>query len=443
MFFLKVLTPEFEPLGTIPREAILELDCARTKNDVGVMTFSMRCVDVPPTWFRRDTVVELWRKPDIAPNSKFTLFCNGVYFLRVVRISENDACECEIEFELNDQISLLDRKVIAWYGVDDVTAGDANVAHQGPDRPIDDIMKSFVRYNMGDWVCDEDNDPELPYVAPGTQGGGPIPPAVDGSLPGNYFDCTDRDWSAYIAFQRMVSDGPGGSVNGEWQILLDSLQQAASTAENQGEVVCFDFVYSPGADTPLEFSTWAGLRGVNRIILNDGVNDVVQNGVAISPDNGSLTEWRLTIDWTEACDLAFAIGGEFGGFPVIAQGAPEEPVAYGPFYPTECLADGNGNTDETTLRNIADAATAGYLGKYILRGDYQEQFGSVFGVNFNYGDRVSIAVGDIVGSAVVTQVRFQWDQGDCEEVISFPLEASIPITDVTGAQLPVGYRGCA
>lgn len=308
------------------------LDYSRKENEVGVAK-----VVLPPIWnisdFMADDQIEIRRSLDSGPE---LLEMETIWFIRHMKFNKK-----RVELTGYDLLSLVNRRIIAYA---------AGTAYTNKTDNADDMMKAFVRENMGSLATDTARI--LPDFA------------------------VDYDLAA----------APSITLEKSYKNLLPALQDICKASEEGGYRVVFDVVWL--AKNTFEFRTYLYARGTDH-------RTGQPQPVIISEDFKNLTNPDIDIDYTSEVNSAYAGGGGTGSERIVKNVKDLVRSARSPFNLCEAFVDSrNTNLDTATaadaaLTSDANAELAVGAPKISFTGNIQDNRGTRYGRDYKYGDRVT------------------------------------------------------
>lgn len=330
-FQLEILTPTLQRVHVVTE--VVQLALIRRVNAIGQGTLTVPRAALNERWLNRDYVLVVWQSIDGATPR---LLDQTAWFLTAY---EEDVDQALLTLELEDSISLLRRRIIAYAAA----SGEAE-----KNGAADDLMKAVVRENMGALVTDA----------------------------ARQFD------SARFGVATNLAAGPAVTLSASREIVLAALQDVAQRAWQEGTYVAFDVVYTPGAG--FEFRTYLNQRGSDR---RSGVGKVL-----IGPQYGNLTGGIVRRDWSREVNAAYAGGqGEESerlvGTAVDAARATQTPWARQEGWSNAYQAKTQAAVDSQAKRMLREG-----LPRRSLRGTFVDTPGLRLGRHVQFGDRVVVDV---------------------------------------------------
>lgn len=402
IYDLRLFTPNGIRIGTLNNA--IEFEYGRQKNNIGVCSILLPGEYYQDVTFTKDSLLEIWRY-DTTRNI-FQLVSGTLWFLRSIRYTYSGQVE-NIELLFEDSITLLNRRIIAWFAVDPIDSGILQYPSNF-NQALDDILKMIFFHNYGPGAA----NPLLNTKAPVLPSSATIPVSVDPILR-----------MKNISQDVYQSRAPIARVEFAWRKMLEAMQDVVSVAESYNTSLWFDIVYTPGTDVnigSLVFKTWTNLRG----------QDLTAD-IRFGPTEGNLDNIILVEDYTNEATFIFAIGEED---PPVEDGISEilnVPIynfASGsnlPFYPIEDVIAASGDVAPKNLDLIESEGRAELARRspvLTLTGDVLQVGQYLFFTHYNYGDLVTTSWKSANFPAEITKYDIKVD--NATEDIRIPLESS-------------------
>lgn len=347
-------------------EGIIEATFGREKNEVGSMEILLPAELYADSDFEIDGQILIYRLNELTNN--FDLIGATKWFVRQIIYSIDQQCVENVQLILEDSMTLLKRRVIAYLqddGLDNRPVG-VNIIE------VDDAMKTIVHYNYSDSV-DGTPDANFPNFASYNPAFG-VPGAVTtiyGSVP-----LRDQHRPFTINIAAFESSGVTVTANYELITVLDALQNLGSLAKTQGQNVWFDMVYNDVTDE-FTFQTWVNRRG----------NDLTESKF-VGPEFSNLINASYTIDATDSCDIVYVSGAGQQALKLI--GAATEGLNENkPFRPIECIVNNTQLDTQTAVDNQAAIEAANRRTEPIIEGEILNIPGTRLFSDMQYGDVIS------------------------------------------------------
>lgn len=390
----------FKPDGTLLGVGLTEyssIDYQRSQNEVG--TFELI---LPPYWLDlgldADYVLEIYR--EIYPG-QFILDGDTCWFIRRIEVEYDENNNLKVTIGGHDTMGLLARRIVAWAAPDDTPEGFNGPSYKT--EPAEDAIKEIFIENFGSGALGVD---------------APISVTDPEEIPGGVsYDANNRLMS------RVLQEGIDAETSTTiitqdiaWQNALSAMQSIASDSAQRGEPIWFDIVYTPSDQGAkfgsFAFHVWTGQRGLQR------------NSVVVSPDYGNLISAKLVKDYAEECTWVHVGGAGDGSSRIIAGIVDTEASARSQFYPIECFIDSANSETSTAEALIGEGSAKLHQNRALIQltGTILQTEGSLFGVDFSYGDRIKASAFGIDMEATISKFQYHVDHGGCS--LEIPLEAS-------------------
>lgn len=361
--FLEIQTPSaehYEYVGTI-----IELDCARSFNQVGALTVRV------PMWFepgtvRRNSRLLLWEQ-DRYGDAR--LLHDTVWLVRKKRWRASDkttilTAECPM--------GLLNRRIVAHPPQTDYA--DKTLDQFEIDLPddrlrIDNMMRAYVREN---------------FVDP-----------VD----------TARSLASYFAVEADRNLGIHSEKTAAWIKILQICQDLARSSEEGGQPLTFDVIATP--ESPIyTFKLFYNTRGIDRGLDSN-------NPLVFSQNLGNLTEVEVEEDYSEEGTAVYSLGGDSGASRIYEVVLNDQAIRADPFNRIEFSLD-VGDIDEESISVLIEAGLAALQGRrprLRITGKTVDNGGVIYGRDYQYGDRVVVQEQGVQMNASVSAARITISQG--------------------------------
>ena len=303
----------------------------RARNTIGNLNIVLPSAMYDTSIFKTDDIFELWRT---VGNITY-LEGDTLWFLRDTEKTfgtKNRGNTCTLI--AYDALELLKRRIIAYY---------ANTVYTDKINFVDDMMKNVVRENFGSASIDANrNISNLLSVSPNSSGG--------------------------VILEKEIA----------WQNVLDSLQDMADSAEASGQRVLFDIVYDGGA---LQFRTYIDLRG----------NDLTNRHI-LSVDSGNLTDVVVRNNRFDEANYIYALGdatGDIRPYTIVKN----DSLINESVYNLREFADTAGDSvDEELLGDAGNRILYENRPRVIYEGNIVNTLQFTYGIDYNYGDKLTIYV---------------------------------------------------
>lgn len=319
---------------------LVKWELTRVENNKGWFTITAS-KNFDPRLLGVDRLLEFWRQPIGGEDMLL-----GVGFMRYWEWYEDDGREV-VRFGGPDQVELVERHIIGY---------QANTANTDKTGYADDMIKAIIRENYVFATAGNDD-----YGRPR-------------GYPAANFEC-DPDEGAGESLTRQFA----------WRNTLPTIQELAESSRSYGTPVFFDVV--PNGPARFMFRTWVDVRGIDRT-LGAGVVPIVFSKAA-----GNLGNPSLKFDYTN--ELSYIFGGGGGEGPVREIDPEHGPISQmreseSQWNKREAFQDAREcKRNRPCIAAKAFRRLQQHRAKTIFKGDLLDMPQSRFGVDWNFGDKVS------------------------------------------------------
>lgn len=331
------------PLGEVMIDSLVfsSVQLGLKENERGRSTVNMPLEYLDGLSPSRDWLMEVWRSPE---GGTPMLVGNTVWLVRRNQTLLEGGSR-GTRLQAFDAKEILRRRIIAY------AAGTPYVEKEAP---ADDVMKAFVRENLGSLAVDTDR-----------------------AIP-NFTVAAD------------TSAGPIVRIDGTRKNLLKLLQDISNDAEEAGTYVSFDMIWDANAQTFL-FETFTGQRGVDRSSTSD--DPLI---VSLAP----LDDVDLDDNWENESNFVYAIGRGSGLAIPVKTASDALSIGASPYGRIELLHNAGNAAQEDALQGEADLALRKALARTRFSARLIDGAGLLLGLDFNYGDRLiaQLDLGNVVRS---------------------------------------------
>lgn len=296
----------------------------------------------PEVWL--DSRLEVWRKLD---NGLETLDTETVWLVRQKQRDFNAKTMTITAYSANE---VLNRRRIAY---------PAGTSQALKTAAIDNMMKSFVRENLGSSATD-----------------------------------SARSIASYLTVESDQTKGISVTKAGSYDILLDLLQDLAAASSIAGSTpvpIFFDVIgiISAGGVGNLEFRTYANQRGQNRTYTTQN------NAVVLSPDTNTLQNVVVVEDYSGEYNVIYALGNGQGSNRVVTEVKDSIRIARSPINRRETTTAENTN-NTNVLTSAGNSALRSYRPKKIVTANIANNNTFQYGKDWQWGDKLSANIeGDV------------------------------------------------
>lgn len=362
---IRILTHDGQPLAFL--DDYTRFEYARVLNDQGWFTIVTR-PDLSKDYLNVDQLFEFYRQPEGGTDQLLM-----VGFLRYWEWFEESGQEF-LALGGPDPIELLNRRPIAYH---------ATEPQATKDQEADDMCKAIVREN-------------------------------EGALAGNDAEGRPRRFLAdHFFVDPDASQCPTLPRNFAWRKMLPVLQEIAETSRHLGTPLYFDCV--PVGDARFTFRTFTNVMGIDRT-LSGGLQPIV-----FSKEAGTLAEPYLREDYVDEWNYVWGGGKGEGPGRVIDTENDLPRMARSIWNRREDFQDAR---EEMTTLGVASRAFQHMQDsrpRLIFRGRLLDTPRSRFGVDWNYGDKVSARYRGKDFDGIIRSIHISMNQ-DQKEDLSAGLE---------------------
>lgn len=256
------------------------------------------------------------------------------------------------------------------------SAGSSQAEQSGP---ADNVMKAIVRENLGS-------------SASGAR-----------QLPSTIFSVASD-----------AGRGPTISRAFAWKNVLEILQELSNDARQKGTEVYFDVV--PVSENQVEFRTYIGQPGADRT-----AGGPIPLIVGVDYDNLKDAEYDENFDDEVN---AVSAGGQGEGAARVRATAVTPEASNNPFARAELFLDARHEANGNALLDIAEAELIAQRGTRRFSTQIQEAPGTIYGVDWSFGDRVTATFDGEQFDCLIRAVEVKVD-GNGKEQITATLEAFV------------------
>ena len=325
------------------------LDYSRAFAAVGSMTITLGPgYDI--SQFERDTNLRIWRTPEGGGTS---LEASAIWFVRQKSMDLNTGL---ISLKCEDQMGLLKRRIVG-YESDTILADHANDGTHTGELPADDMMKEYVKENMG-------SEAQIP----------PIPSGPD----------TARNLEPYFVVAPLETLGPIVEEKASMKNLFDTIRGIRDKARaKDGTEIFFDV--KADLNGIFTFRTLIGSLGSSQ--------QGSIGGLIFSVENSSLTKAKLTWDWTDEKTFYYVgDGGHTSSHNVVYDGATDGRDLANHWNRIETYIASD-EAEDPLLRQYGQGALDAARPKVLLNAQTVDTPDIVYGIHYFYGDSVWVQAG--------------------------------------------------
>ena len=327
---------------------------SRVVNDAGVLVLTYPG-ELLPQLLRPDNIITVYRIVDGVPQ----LVTDTAWLLRRVRRLLDGSGRLFTEITAYSGNYLLSARGVAY---------QVRSAFSTKSGAADDLIKAYVRENLGSSATD-----------------------------------TAR---TITGFTVQADTGQGVSVDavmGWRDDLLTVARELAQASTEAGTYIAFDVVYQGGGAWDLR--TYAGQRGTDRRI--PGTNF----GFLLGTAYGNVSNVEYVTDWSDTITAAYGLGSGAGSRRKVQIALDAARIAESPYGRRETYVDAaNAGTNNQVLRAARAAVRAGRP-RQSFKARITETPVSRFGVDWNWGDYVTVTALGVTVDARIDAVAVRVQQG--------------------------------
>lgn len=348
-----------DPGGDNPRviSNAISLEAARAVNTVGSASLVIPDDGFNPDYWLRDMRLEFWR---VAGNGFTYLLGNTIWLARRF-VWMYDQKQWLIEAK--DTNDLFGRRIIAYTGETDYAD---KIEDFGADDPADNLMRAYVRENLGSDAQD-----------------------------------TTRDISTYLDVELDRDLAPITSKEAAWQGLDSVLNDLANDAAAQDTRLFYSV--DPIPDNRFLFRVRRGTLGQDRV--------ATQIPVVFGPAYRNLTDIQIEWDYRDEKTVVYAGGDGEGAGKLWVKVTDPTRTNKSPFGVIETFIDIKDQDVDVILQIEAEIELAKHRPKLRVTGQAVETPVTQFGRDYFYGDIVAIQVGDLKFNCVVDAFSISYREG--------------------------------
>lgn len=337
-------------------EAAHKLIYTKTKNAIGGLQLVLPARLFNTTDWQVGQVLEVWREK----NGMFSLQNESVYFVQDWDLF-NDRGRHLLRVYALDGLWLLHTRIIA------AAAGSAKAEFDGK---ADDIMKAIIRNEMG------------------------VNAIAERRIPG-------------LSVQANNGQSEQTTKGCAWQNVLSVCQELAESATEKGLHTSFDIVRTGVME--FEFRTYTGQRGVDHSRASGDPRFVGE-------DYGNLKDAILSRIHSEEVNYIYAGGQGEGEARVIKEVSDDVRIGEGyPFNRKEHFRDSRHQEDAQGVEDDAYTALNDGKPKTVLNGNIIDTNGMQYGIDYGFGDVLSVEAFGTSIDCHVESVSLVYDSDNGEE----------------------------
>jgi hypothetical protein len=365
-------------------EETISVNWSRKANSVGDAKIVVPHT-LPITSFPRNTRILIWREKDDHQH----LAGQTIWIVRkITQDLENGL----IEFMAKDATILIENRVVGYttatFEADKTAAEAAREGLPGPPVPLpvsDDMIKVYIDENMGTAAIDTTRDL-----------------VTDGYL-------SIEDQFGYGAFVEKTAS---------FQNLLTTIQDIAKQSDEAGVPIYFDMV--PDIQTgSFIFRTYTNFLGRDRSSESD-------DPLVFSQELENISKVQLEFDYTTEYNYLYFIGlGQTGG-EIVEEYSNDASLRADPYSRRELVYKDEVYSNEDGLMDtVGPGILRGATATVNMKGRAIDTPLSRYGVDFEFGDKVSARAGTYEFDCFVEAVAASYSNG--EEKLDIKLSSTVPV----------------
>jgi len=349
----------------------ISLDYSRTLNNLGRLSVVMPYrPGINPTSIRRDFHILVYRKPQNSPQ---------YLDMRTWWIIDHviwDISNNTVTIEAGDLLHILNRRIVGF--TPQTLKADKTYLEKTYFLKADDMMKEYVDENLG------------PSASPIVRKISVLSIAGD------------------------TSEGPEVEQQAAWKTIISVLQSIATQSAGLGTDIFFDIV--PISADNFQFKTYIGVLGSDRTITPHGANTFTES---------NLSDIQIEWDYREEITNVYATG-EGGGSDQLYVNEGDTARDYSIWGRIESRINlGSETGNEYYMSKKANETLREFRPKIKLNANLVEVMGSIYGRDYNFGDKIPVSVEGYYFESMIDSVHVSLSDG--EERISSTVTGEITL----------------
>lgn len=323
----------------------------RVVNGTGILTIGLPMAAYGDI-FRKDYRIEVWRAPNGVPTRRL----ENIFFMQRPHIYTRESDGVTIlEMAGHDPFGLLERRIVKYY------AGEAQTSKSGA---IDDIMKEIVDENMGAAAFTDDPDRAIPY---------------------------DK---GYFTVQGATSLGASVTKSFAYRNVHDIIAELANQSRVDTPEIYYDVV--PITTTTFQFQTFVNQRGADRRFSSGNT------AMVFSLKKGSLESPSYEKSYFGSANVVYAGGQGVDNARNVQERQDESLEVESIWARAEAFRSAVNETTTAGVQSAGDAELAERRPRLSFNTNFVEAPGAIYGVDWDFGDRVTV---DYAGQLIDATVR--------------------------------------
>lgn len=343
------------------------LNYSRIVNGIGTCNIGLPYKKYGNIW-KEDYRVDVYRRPSL--RSDFRL--ENVFFMQepIIRTRIEDNVTI-LDMSGHDANTMLDRPIIKY---------KSGTAQSKKNAPIDDMMKEIVDEAMGAAAYADDPNRAIPYNL------------------------------GYFQVQSDASAGATVEKSFSFRQVLDVLKELGRLSRQQTPEIFFDLV--PVTPTLFEFRTYVNQRGADRRF------SAGKSAFYFSLERGNLEGPSYEYDTFEERNFAYVGGQGEGEGRDLVERENTDRTGLSIWARREIFVDARNVDlgDTTELQDAGDEALGENLPKRRFVANFLDAEGSRYGVDWDFGDRVTASYAGIQFDTDIKQIQVTLQEDGSEKI---------------------------
>lgn len=219
--------------------------------------------------------------------------------------------------------------------------------------------------------------------------------------------------STYFSVAGDASAGPSLTKAFSYRNVLDVMKEIAEAARQAGTETYFQI--EPTTETAFEFRTYTGQPG------HDRTSDAA-GGLTFGLEFGNLSDPALDYDAEAEVNFAYGLGQGEGSDRNVQTGEDTTRSGASLFARREAAAQSSNESTDAGVADAADATVNAGRPQLLFTATLLSVPGSVYGLDWGFGDRVTVSFDGLQFDALVRAVNVNVDRNG-QETVTGALEA--------------------
>lgn len=218
--------------------------------------------------------------------------------------------------------------------------------------------------------------------------------------------------AAYFGVAADLTLGPTLSMAFSYRNVLEVCREICDASRTAGTELYFEIVPATedGDTHTMEFRTYIGQPG------RDRTSDSADGGKTFGPDFSNMAEPKLVENATDEINRAFALGQGQDSAREIQTSEDVTRQGASPFALREGIVWAMAATTAAAVLDAADAAVVAGRPRAILTGKLISMPGYIYGLDVDFGDRVTVSFDGRQGDALIRAATITVDENSDEQV---------------------------